>query len=137
MSSTLHKTVTFWYIENMATFREWITQKYLDWQAQTGKRKTIDEFAAYLGISRPLLNMWMNGNKPKPGTANIKLLNEIFGPEIYDVIDMPRPNSHLQKLSKIWENIPPEKQQLLVEEAERYEIENERSKNTSKQRKIA
>lgn len=121
----------------MAAFPDWITKQFLNWQAQQGKRKTVDDFAAYLGVSRPLLNQWMNGNIPRPGRENISRLADIFGFEIYDVLELPRPNPFLQKISKMWENIPPEKQQLLVEEAERYEIKNERSKKTSKQRKTA
>ena len=48
---------------NLPTFPEWINKMFVEWQAKQGKRKTIEEFAVYLGISRPLLNMWMNGNK--------------------------------------------------------------------------
>lgn len=62
---------------NVQKFSDWITKKYLEWQAKQGKRKTLEEFAAYLGVSRPLLNMWINGDKPRPGPANIRLLAEI------------------------------------------------------------
>jgi Helix-turn-helix. len=105
----------------MSAFSDWITKKYLDWQAEAGKRKTIEEFAAYIGVSRPLLNMWMNGDIPKPGTPNIKLLEKIFGPEIYDALGLPRPNVYLQKISEIFEKLSPEHQRKLAEEAERYE----------------
>ena len=79
----------------MDNFPSWITRKFVEWQASEGKRKTIEEFAAYLGTSRPLVNMWMNGNK-KPGKENINILAEIFGNEIYDVLEIPRPNPYLQ-----------------------------------------
>ena len=52
----------------MDTFPQWINRKFVEWQAAQGKRKTVEEFAIYLGISRPLLNMWMNGNK-KPAKS--------------------------------------------------------------------
>jgi len=121
----------------MTKFSEWITKKYLDWQANLGERKTIEEFAGYLGVSRPLLNMWMNGDRPKPGRQNIKMLVEIFGLEIYDVIGEQRPNPYLHRISQAFENLPPEKQQQLAEEAERYEAKNERSKKSPAKRKTS
>ena len=118
-------------------FPDWITQKFLDWQSNQGKRKTIDDFAAYIGVSRPLLNQWMNGNIPRPGRENISRLAEIFGLELYDVLEIPRPNIYLQRVTKVFENIPPEKQQKLAEDAERYEVKDARSKKPSGKRKTA
>lgn len=91
----------------MNKFSDWITLKFVEWQAKEGKRKTIEEFAAYLGVSRPLLNMWMNGNK-KPGQTNIKILAEIFDNDIYDILELPRPNPYQQRINKVWEFIPPQ-----------------------------
>lgn len=117
-------------------FPNWINRQFVLWQAEQGKRKTIDEFAAYIGISRPLLNMWLNGNR-KPGTENIKLLEEIFGMEVYDALDLPRPNPYQQKLNRLWEFLPEEFQKRIAEEAETYETKNisERVHKVSKQRK--
>lgn len=110
---------------------------YLDWQSQVVQgRASLDEFAKYIGYSRSLISMWMSG-KRLPTEDGIERLAELFGDDIYAVLGKPAPNPYLQKLSKMWENIPPEKQQLLVEEAEQYEIKNDRSKKTSKQRKTS
>lgn len=111
----------------MENFSSWITRKFVEWQASEGKRKTIEEFAAYLGTSRPLVNMWMNGNK-KPGKENIKFLAEIFGNEIYDILDLPRPNPYQQKINRLWEFLPEEFQRRIAEEAESYETKNELSR---------
>jgi transcriptional regulator with XRE-family HTH domain len=120
----------------MMKFSDWITRKFLEWQANEGRRKSIEDFAAYIGVSRPLLNMWMNGNK-KPGKENIKLLAEIFGNEIYDILDLPRPNPYLQKLNRLWENLPEEIQKKIAEQAEVYETQNElqRAKTPHQRRK--
>ncbi len=108
----------------MNNFSNWITRKFVEWQAIEGKRKTIEDFAAYLGTSRPLVNMWMNGNK-KPGSENIKILAELFGNEIYDILEIPRPNPYLQVATKNWEFMPEEKQEqisrMIAEEAAKYE----------------
>lgn len=107
----------------MEKFPDWITRKFVEWQAKEGKRKTIEDFAAYLGTSRPLVNMWMNGNK-KPGKENINILAELFGNEIYDVLEIPRPNPYLQKINRIFEILPEEFQIKLSEDAEKYETQN-------------
>lgn len=121
----------------MNKFPDWITRKFVEWQALQGKRKTIEDFAAYLGTSRPLVNMWMNGNK-KPGKENINILAELFGNEIYDVLELPRPNPYLQKLNRVWEFIPENIQKKISEEAEKYETQNvtERVQKTPKPRKV-
>ena len=101
----------------MENFSSWITRKFVEWQAKEGKRKNIEDFAAYVGTSRPLVNMWMNGNK-KPGVENIKLLAEIFGNEIYDILNLPRPNPYLQIINRAWEHIPEELQIKIAHEVE-------------------
>lgn len=102
---------------SMENFSSWITRKFVEWQAHEGKRKSIEEFAAYLGTSRPLVNMWMNGNK-KPGVENIKILAELFGNEIYDVLNLPRPNPYLQIVNRAWDNLSEELQIKISKEVE-------------------
>jgi transcriptional regulator with XRE-family HTH domain len=101
------------------SFPDWINRQFVLWQADQGKRKTIDEFASYIGISRPLLNMWMNGNR-KPGTNNIKLLADLFGMEVYDVLDLPRPDPDLHYIQNNWIDLKPEHRKALRETAEKY-----------------
>lgn len=115
----------------MMKFPEWITQKYLEWQAQQGKRKTVEEFAAYLGVSRPLINMWMNGDKPRPGTANIKLLAEIFGNEIYDVLDLPRPDAFMTYIQKTSPNLKENQKHKIQEQIAKYITANEKESSPS------
>lgn len=122
----------------MDTFPQWINRKFVEWQASQGKRKTVEEFAIYLGISRPLLNMWMNGNK-KPGRENINLLSEVFGNEVFDVLGLPRPNPYLQRVNRLWEFLPESVQKKIAEEAEKYEATNEvqRVEKTHQRRKTS
>jgi transcriptional regulator with XRE-family HTH domain len=107
----------------MTEFSEWITRKFVEWQATQGRRKTIEEFANFIGVSRPLINMWMNANQ-KPGKENIKLLAEIFGVEVYDSLGMERPNPYLERANRLWEFIPEERQKQIAEEAEQYAAQN-------------
>lgn len=137
MSRVLHVSpVSYTMIATMNNFSSWITRKYVEWQAKEGRRTTIEEFAAYLGTSRPLVNMWMNGNK-KPGKENIKILAELFGNEIFDILELPRPNPYKQVIDRVWEFLPEDFQKRISEEAENYEAKNisDRVSKVSKQRK--
>lgn len=117
-------------------FPDFLERQYLKWQHEQGKRKTLDDFANYLGISRPLLSMWMNGTR-RPGAENIELLVKIFGLETYDALELPRPNPYLEKISKLFEDLSPEHQRQLAEEAERYQAQNDHIEKASKPRKTA
>lgn len=108
----------------MLSFAEFMTKKYVEWQASSGKRKTLDEFSAYIGVSRPLLSMWLNGKK-RPGKENIKILAEIFGSEIYDVLSIPRPDPDLERLKNIWKFIPENDRRKLAEQGEKYAAKNQ------------
>lgn len=123
---------------SVVTFSEYLESQYLEWQRAQGKRKTIEDFAAWIGVSRPLLNMWMNGNR-KPGKESLKLLSGIFGNEVYDVLGYPRPNPYLQKINQLFENLSEEQQRRLAEEADQYLIKNdiERVQKSSKKRKAS
>jgi transcriptional regulator with XRE-family HTH domain len=79
-------------------FPEFLEKRYLEWQNEQGKRKTLEEFAGYIGVSRPLLNMWMNGNR-QPGVESLRLLSNIFGLEVYDLLGYERPNSFLHTIT--------------------------------------
>ena len=122
----------------MKKLPDYLTKKFLEWQAQLGQRKTLEDFADYLGISRPLLSFWING-KRIPNDENIEKISLRFGNEIYDVLELPRPNPYLQKLNRIWEFLPEEIQRKFSEEAEKYETQNlsERVHTISKRRKTS
>jgi len=105
--------------------------------ANIGERKTLEDFADYLDVNRSLLSYWMNG-KRIPNEENCEKISKKLGNEIYDVLELPRPNPYLQKLNRIWEFIPEETQKKFSEEAEKYEAQNvtERVQRVSKPRKI-
>lgn len=106
------------------TFPEFLEKKYLEWQLKEEGRKTIVQFAAYIGVSQPILSMWLSGKK-RPGVDNIKLLAEIFGDEVYDSLGLPRPNPYLQRVNRVWEFLPEAIQKRIAEDAEKYETTNE------------
>lgn len=44
-------------------FKMWLELMYVDWMAKNKKRATLDEFAEYIGYSRPLISLWLAGKR--------------------------------------------------------------------------
>ncbi len=123
-------------LSKMQTLPEYLTKKFLDWQAAEGERKTLEDFADYINVSRPLLSFWMNG-KRIPNKEACEKISIKLGNEIYDVLGKPRPNPYKQVIDRVWDFIPEEIQKRLSDEAEKYEAESmfDRVSKTSKPRK--
>ena len=107
------------------SFPEWLLQYFLNWQAKKGKKTNLNEFAAYLGVSRPTISMWMNGSRT-PSLETIERLASLVGPEIFDVLDLPRPDPYLQALTQIWPLLDETSRHTLRKQGERYVTENEK-----------
>lgn len=109
------------------TFPDYLERKFLEWQQQQGKRKTIADFANYLGVSQAVVSFWLNGSR-KPNLSSIQLLAKTFDIEVYDALGLPRPNENLSYLERIWDELKPEHQRSLREQAEKYVMKNDRDK---------
>lgn len=112
------------YKENIATnmdaqdFPAWLEQKYLSWQEARGKRATLGQFAAYLGISPPLLSHYLNGLR-KPSGDNVHKLAKQLGPEAYDILGLQIPDPKLRFISRNWVKLSVEQQQQLISTMEK------------------
>jgi transcriptional regulator with XRE-family HTH domain len=104
-------------------FKQWLEMKYLNWQHDNGSRKTVLEFAEYLGSTQQTVSGWMNGTR-KPQGENIELLAHKLGIEVYDVLGLPRPDRDLFYLQSIWDSLSTEERRRIREQAEKYEAEN-------------
>lgn len=66
-------------------FPQYLEKKYLEWQQSVGGRKTVRQFAEYIGVSASSITMWWNNNRtPERKNANrltIKLSDIISGQE--------------------------------------------------------
>ncbi|MCD4751911.1 MAG: helix-turn-helix domain-containing protein [Anaerolineaceae bacterium] len=85
-------------------FKTYINKKFLEYEHQCGGRKTITEFAEFLGVSQQSLSNWMNGTNAPSRQKSVELLASIFGPEVYDVIGKSSTVFHFDPLSEA----PPE-----------------------------
>ena len=104
-------------------FASWLEINFLEWQTKIKRRASLQDFADHIGYSRPLISMWLSAQR-LPSEEGIERLSELFGPEIYDILGLPRPDPDLQRLNKIWNNIPEKVRQSLLEQGERYATED-------------
>lgn len=114
-------------------FSQWLEQKYLEWQNAQGKRKTLDEFAEYIGVSRSILSHWISGTRKKPTPESIRQLSNKLGFEVYDVLGLPRPDEDLAYISQHWDQVSETFRRKFREEVEK-QLESE-SKGISKSRR--
>lgn len=97
----------------MATVKEWFTQKFIAWENTQGGRQSYYAFARYLGVSQSGLGAWMNGDSA-PGGEDLILIAGKLGPEVYDVIGLPRPNAEVQRVTVSFASLPPDLRQRLT-----------------------
>ena len=71
---------------NDMDFSDWINKKFYEWRGET--RKTIEEFADYIGVSQPLMSQWMkkNGKVPKSKKHVDALINKYGIEEVYKIL---------------------------------------------------
>jgi transcriptional regulator with XRE-family HTH domain len=118
-------------------FSEYLLVKLQEFEKKRGQRTSLDKFAEYIGVSRPLVSYWLKGTIPS--LENVQILANKFGPEVYDALGLPRPNPYLQKINQIFDKLSPEHQQKLADMAEQYEVDNNEAnaKRASKRRKTS
>lgn len=63
-------------------FPQYLESKYLEWQQLVGGRKTVRQFAEYIGVSASSITMWWNGKRAPEGD-NVRRLADKFGQAIH------------------------------------------------------
>ena len=90
------------------TFGNFLTRRYHELSIkQPGRFKSMAQFAAWLGVKQTTFSTWTNDQKTPKG-ANIDLLAEKLGPEVYQVLGVkPRTiNKKVQLIDLVWNHIP-------------------------------
>jgi transcriptional regulator with XRE-family HTH domain len=115
---------------------EWINRKYIEFRGDS--RKTISDYAEYLGVSQPLLSQWM-GPKPKKPTSQVSIskLAAKYGVEVYEVLGLPVPADEIP-LDQLPEDLQADLRGFLYEvpaalDAAGVDAESETGKNILKE----
>jgi transcriptional regulator with XRE-family HTH domain len=117
----------------MEDFKAFFEQKYIEWQSALKRRGSIREFSEYLQIDERLVSNWMNGHR-KPGSEYIERLAIVLGIEVYDALNLPRPDERLLQIKKVWEDLSEEEQVAFAAEIERTAASN-KQKTPEKQKR--
>lgn len=97
----------------MATIQEWLNRKFDEWERAQGRKQSYYAFARYLEVSQSGLAQWMVGNGA-PGGDDLLSIAGKLGPEIYDVLGLPRPNAEAQRVTVSFASLPPDLRQRLT-----------------------
>ena len=85
-------------------FSAWLEKQYINWLTQAGERRTQREFAAWLGISNALLSHYLRGSR-NPTSDFLEKIALRLGDEVYDVVELPRPDPQLRKVKNAWPSL--------------------------------
>ncbi len=94
----------------------WLEQKYLEWVAQEGRRRSLTEFAAYLNVPQPQLSHYMNGTRIPRG-ENLDRIAAVLGEDVYEVAQVRSYDKGLRKIIEVWNQLSPEEQNELIKRA--------------------
>jgi transcriptional regulator with XRE-family HTH domain len=113
----------------MQDFGKWLTGKYLVWQVELGERKTLTEFAEYLGVSQSTVSAWMLGDHKPKSSQNVARLADKFGYEVYDLLGLPQPfviRSQPSSAARALMNLPPVIQEAVEATAQQVEKQGDK-----------
>lgn len=70
-------------------FADYLNKKFLEWQLNRGVPTSMTEWAKWMNVPNTSLSMWMNAVRLPVGD-NIYKLADRLGPEVYDLLGLPR-----------------------------------------------
>jgi hypothetical protein len=80
----------------MATLKEWFNQKFSEWEKTQARSQSYYTFARYLEVPQSGLSQWMTGGSVPSGEDLLNIASKL-GPEIYDVLGLPRPSAETKR----------------------------------------
>ena len=114
-------------------FPQFLESKFLEWQQKQGGRRTVADFANWIGVKQSTLSMWWNSGVD-PSGESIRLIAKKLGLEVYDVLGIPRPDADLHYLQQHWDDLSPEARRAIREAAEEFSTKNEAKRLSGKRR---
>jgi len=97
----------------MATIQDWLNQKFIEWERAQGRKQSYYAFARYLEVSQSGLQQWMIGSSTPGGDDLLNIAGKL-GPDVYDLLGLPRPNADVQRVTVSFASLPPDIRQRLT-----------------------
>lgn len=117
----------------MMNFAQFLEMKFLEWQQKEGGRKTVADFAEYIGVAQTTASSYMNG-KRKPDGENLRRIANVLGFQTYDLLGIPRPDEDLAYINQHWDEVSEDFRRKFREEVEK-QLADEQSKGVRKNRR--
>jgi hypothetical protein len=125
------------------TFKEFIFKKFQEWEyEQPNHRSSFTAFSKWLSdnsyqtiIKQQLVSDWIKGKYKPSEEKYLLVLEEKLGKEIYEILDISRPDDLYQYLIANWKNLSKEKREQInkIIEEEKISLPNEtRTRSTTK-----
>lgn len=89
----------------MPTCKDWLVERFSQWEKDQGRKQSYYAFARYLGVSQTSLSQWIEG-AAVPAGDDLRVLAELLGPEVYDTLSLPRPNPQFERLLSGFPTLP-------------------------------
>lgn len=99
-------------------FKDWLEQHFLAWQRERKKRETLAAFAEFLGVSENTLKKWIGGTR-KPKGASVDLLANKLDDDIYEILEVPKPDSAIRAMNRILPTLTEDQKKVLLKQAEK------------------
>jgi hypothetical protein len=91
---------------NATPISEWLEERFKVWGDEKPRQeRTLKEFAAEIGIPYDTFFRYVNkGGKPEG--ENLKKIARKLGPEVYDILELERPDPDLDLIDEYWPSLP-------------------------------
>lgn len=108
-------------------FPQFLEAKFLEWQQSMGGRRSVSEFAKWIGVKQSSVSMWWTGANV-PSSENVKRLADKLGLEVYDYLGIPRPDPNLHYIQQGWGRLSEKERIALREQTEKYIASKQKGK---------
>jgi transcriptional regulator with XRE-family HTH domain len=89
----------------MAGIKDWLNEKFREWETAQGRSQSYFAFARFLGVSQTALAAWIAG-ETEPGGEDLAALAAKLGPGVYAAAGMRQPASQLERLDAAFPSLP-------------------------------
>lgn len=116
-----------------------LEQALAEWRKQETLRKgktSVSKFADFLDYSQTAVSLWLNGDRGISEEAILAILPklaELLGVEVYDELEVPRPDKIYEYVTDNWNKAPIEEQERIAKIISKYSkkpLPNENQKNS-------
>lgn len=97
----------------MEKFKEYLFRKLQEFERDAGHRVSLQDFADYIGVSRPSISLWLQG-RVKPSYENAEVLSKRFGPEVLEILEYDVPNPSITFIESKWDQLDPNVQDQII-----------------------